>query len=165
MAPYGNYWKDSRRSLQQTFNAQAVSRYRSVELKAVHRWLRALVQSPTDFRKHNRLCVLYSMFALYVSLTLIVCYSMVGSTIVEVTYGIEVHDPNDQYITVAEEGIWIANQILTPGSYLVDMLPICTSAQILVRYYCTYRACSEARTRMVSWSIIQKTSTRMARCN
>lgn len=49
---------------------------------------------------------------------------MVGEVIIRAAYGITVQDKNDPYIDAAEYGVWIANQCLVPGRWLVDIVPV-----------------------------------------
>lgn len=50
--------------------------------------------------------------------------SMVGATILDVAYGIEVQPLNDPYIRTAEAAFASVSQATLPGAFLVDMLPI-----------------------------------------
>ena len=49
-----------------------------------------------------------------------------AGTIMKITYGIDVADPNDRYITVAEAALDGMAKAASPGAFLVDMLPIRT---------------------------------------
>ena len=40
------------------------------------------------------------------------------------TYSINVHPYNDPYIKIAEEGVGAAGELLIPGAFLVDIIPI-----------------------------------------
>lgn len=50
--------------------------------------------------------------------------SMVGATILDIAYGIEVLPANDPYIKTAEEALGSVGQAAFPGAYLVNILPI-----------------------------------------
>ena len=50
---------------------------------------------------------------------------MMGEVIVRGAYGIEVQEKNDPYIATAERALWIADQTIVPGRWLVDVIPIC----------------------------------------
>ena len=50
--------------------------------------------------------------------------SLVGSTSISMTYGINVHPYNDQYIKTAEEAVEAMNELFIPGTFLVDIIPI-----------------------------------------
>lgn len=52
--------------------------------------------------------------------------SLLGRIILRVSYGIDVQEADDPYIAAAEHGLWIANQCMAPGAWLVDLIPICT---------------------------------------
>ena len=55
-----------------------------------------------------------------------------GEVIVRASYGIEVQEKDDPYIATAERALWIANQTILPGRWLVDILPICAYYQQLL---------------------------------
>ena len=48
-----------------------------------------------------------------------------GEVIIRAAYGIQVQDRDDPYIAAAERGLWIANECMAPGRWLVDIIPIC----------------------------------------
>ena len=50
--------------------------------------------------------------------------SLVGSTILSMTYSIDVQPNNDPYIKIAEEALAATSEILIPGAFLVDIIPI-----------------------------------------
>lgn len=57
-------------------------------------------------------------------------YRLAGAEIIDITYGIDVQDGHDPYITVAEHALDGARQTAAPGTYLVDALPFCESSQL-----------------------------------
>lgn len=70
-------------------------------------------------------------------------YSLVGAEIIAVTYGINVQEENDPWVEGAENVMDAVDHCVTPGAYLVDLLPICKSyavssslsnAECLVKY-------------------------------
>ena len=50
--------------------------------------------------------------------------SFVGSTILSTTYSINVRPYNDPYIKIAEDSNGAAVELMIPGSFLVDTIPI-----------------------------------------
>ena len=50
--------------------------------------------------------------------------SLVGSTILSMTYSINVRPYNDPYIKIAEDAIGAIVEVLIPGAFLVDIIPI-----------------------------------------
>ena len=50
--------------------------------------------------------------------------SLVGSTIISTTYSIKVRPSNDPYIKIADEAMSAVAELLIPGSFLVDIIPI-----------------------------------------
>ena len=50
--------------------------------------------------------------------------SLVGSTIISTTYSINVRPYNDPYINTVEEAMGVFAELLIPGAFLVDIVPI-----------------------------------------
>ena len=50
--------------------------------------------------------------------------SLVGSTTLSMTYGIDVRPFKDPYIDLAEEAVIAASELMTAGNFLVDFLPV-----------------------------------------
>ena len=50
--------------------------------------------------------------------------SLVGSTIVSMTYSINVQPHDDSYVKIAEEALDAISELLIPGAFLVDIIPI-----------------------------------------
>ena len=50
--------------------------------------------------------------------------SFIGSTTISMTYSIKVQPYNDPYVKIAEEGVRAAGELLIPGNFLVDIIPI-----------------------------------------
>ena len=52
------------------------------------------------------------------------CTSLVGSTTLSMTYSIKVQPYDDPYIKMAEEALGSISELLIPGAFLVDIIPI-----------------------------------------
>ena len=52
--PYGVWWRRHRRSFDQHFNINAVSKYLPIQRREVHTFLRRLLDTPDDFLHHIR---------------------------------------------------------------------------------------------------------------
>ena len=50
--------------------------------------------------------------------------SLVGSATLSMTYSIKVQPYNDPYIKIAEEAIGSISELLIPGAFFVDIIPI-----------------------------------------
>ena len=50
--------------------------------------------------------------------------SLVGSTTLSMTYSIKVQPYNDPYIKIAEEAVESISELMIPGAFLVDIIPI-----------------------------------------
>ncbi|KAI0074482.1 cytochrome P450 [Panus rudis PR-1116 ss-1] len=101
--PYGEDWKRVRRGFHQYFNMNVAPDYHRVHLEQSHDFLKRLRESPEKFLDHIR-----HAFA---------------STIMKVTYGIEVHDAHNEYVRIAEGVIEGFNDAGQPGHFLVDIMP------------------------------------------
>ena len=42
----------------------------------------------------------------------------------EIMYGLRVEDENDQYVQINEKGVRAFSEVITPGRWLVEILPI-----------------------------------------
>ncbi|KAH9937810.1 cytochrome P450 [Epithele typhae] len=101
--PYGPWWRRHRRAVHQYFNANAVAKYAAFQKLESHRLVRRLIENPQDFLKHIR--------------------RYFGSSIMRVTYGIEVDDDPVDYLTMAGDVMTIVAVVFNPGRYLVEVLP------------------------------------------
>jgi hypothetical protein len=51
-------------------------------------------------------------------------FSLVGSTSISMTYSINIRPYNDPYIKNAEKAAVVGSELLIPGAFLVDIIPI-----------------------------------------
>jgi cytochrome P450 len=54
LMPYGQKWRTHRRAFHQMFRADAVLKYRPMQLSKVRDLLRNFAEDPKDFREHLR---------------------------------------------------------------------------------------------------------------
>ncbi|GLB38676.1 putative cytochrome P450 family protein [Lyophyllum shimeji] len=101
---YGDYWRQHRRLMHQSFHPAAVTSFRPQELKAAHGLLRRLLDDPEGFLDHIR--------------------HMAGETIMSIAYGIKVQPRDDPHIAIAERAMHTLSIAGVPGAFLVDTLPI-----------------------------------------
>jgi len=52
LLPYGQKWRTHRRAFHQMFHANAVLKYRPVQLSKIRDLLRNFAEDPKDFREH-----------------------------------------------------------------------------------------------------------------
>lgn len=62
--------------------------------------------------------------------------SLSGRVIMEVAYGIEVQEKNDPWIATAEHALEGATVTGIPGSFMVDIIPICQCQLLLSSKTC-----------------------------
>ncbi|KAF8513892.1 cytochrome P450 [Gautieria morchelliformis] len=101
---YGNKWRRLRKMFHQKFHLTAATAYTSVQAEHTQELLHRLHESPEDFLQHFR--------------------HLSGAIIMEVIYGIKVLPIGDSYIRIAEQAMEAVSELLNPGSFLVDTLPI-----------------------------------------
>ncbi|TFK85639.1 CyP450 monooxygenase [Polyporus arcularius HHB13444] len=98
---YGPWWRRHRRTFHQFFNAAAVQEYQPSQRREAHKFVLRLIEKPKDFVHHIR--------------------HLFGSTIMRLTYGIEVDEPgNESYLATVEEALAIFSAATVPGKYLVE---------------------------------------------
>ncbi|KAL1943796.1 hypothetical protein VTO73DRAFT_3614 [Trametes versicolor] len=104
MIHYGPWWRRHRRAFHQFFNPNAIKLLRPMQRSQVNHFLHRLLDTPEQFTEHIR-----HLFA---------------ATIMRIAYGIQVAEENDEYVTMAEEGLAAFSSLLVPGKYLVELFPI-----------------------------------------
>ncbi|KAL0954892.1 hypothetical protein HGRIS_003825 [Hohenbuehelia grisea] len=104
LMPYGTLWRKHRKLFHDYFNPGVVERYQETQQAQTKSFMRRLHHSPDEFLEHIR-----HAFA---------------STIMMITYGIQVLDSGDPYIDVAEKAVAGVTQAVHPGRFLVDLFPI-----------------------------------------
>ncbi|EKM54962.1 uncharacterized protein PHACADRAFT_255217 [Phanerochaete carnosa HHB-10118-sp] len=100
----GKYWREQRKVYQREYHPQAIKRYRRTETQAAHTFLHNLLASPEDFFRHTR----------YV----------LGQVLIYSAYGVKTKNHDDPLIATVEHGVEAAVAAMSPGQFLVDILPI-----------------------------------------
>ncbi|KAJ7247337.1 cytochrome P450, partial [Mycena rebaudengoi] len=101
---YGPRWRAHRRLLQNEFNPTAALRFRPKELAATHELLRRILRNPESVMDHFR--------------------QIIADIVISVSYGIQVLQENDPYITLVRDAMHTLSIAGPPGTFLVDFLPI-----------------------------------------
>lgn len=97
-------FKVYRRTLNSGLNPRAVQGYRDLQVQEVHVLLRGLATSPEDFLAHLR--------------------RNAGAVVLKLAYGWNVEGNDDYFVSLMEEAFQISAQIVKPGGWLVDAIPI-----------------------------------------
>ncbi|KII85530.1 hypothetical protein PLICRDRAFT_178586 [Plicaturopsis crispa FD-325 SS-3] len=103
MMRYGEWWRRHRKAFHSHFLPRAIETYRPVQIDETRKFLRRLAETPEDFIHHIR-----HVFA---------------AMIMKISYGIDVSERNDRYITMAEEAADSVVKAGMPGTYWVDIMP------------------------------------------
>ncbi|KAF8587788.1 cytochrome P450 [Ramaria rubella] len=101
---YGSRWRLHRKAFMRNFHPTAVKEYYPIQTKWIRNLLSSLKESPEDFESHLR--------------------HHVGAVIMDVVYGIQVLAKDDPYLHTAEDAMAAFSEAATPGSFLVDLLPM-----------------------------------------
>ncbi|KAG1867957.1 cytochrome P450 [Suillus subalutaceus] len=101
--PYGRKWKQHRSLFHRHFHRLLTSQYHSVLIKETHTTLRNLAHTPDDFAHHLR--------------------RTAAAIVMRISYGHEVSDKGDIYVTLADEAMQGLGMAGIFGSFLVDYLP------------------------------------------
>ena len=94
------------------------------EIIYVRRFLGQLLQKPSDFLQHIRTYVYIYHIVTASGKHLYLRFSLVGSTTISMIYSINIRPYDDPYIKIAEEAVVAAAELLIPGAFLVDIIPI-----------------------------------------
>ena len=122
MLPYGDVWRESRRIFTKHFSNSRINQPR--DILYVRRFLGQLLQKPDDFLQHARTYVPFAVSLVNKSFIFFAFLSLVGSTTLSATYGINVRPYDDPYIAIAEEAVGAMVELVTAGAFLVDIFPI-----------------------------------------
>ncbi|KLO06514.1 CyP450 monooxygenase [Schizopora paradoxa] len=103
MIPYGSRWRTCRAPIQKAFNSPSVNEFMDIQLSSSRLLLSNILREPNDYNAHIK--------------------ASVARTIMLTTYGHEVLQTNDPFISLAEEGVIYAGESAVPGRFLVDIIP------------------------------------------
>ncbi|KAF8898640.1 cytochrome P450 [Infundibulicybe gibba] len=101
---YGNRWKRHRTLFHRHFQPSDSSSYHPLQIKETHCLLRNLLYHPGEFRYHVR--------------------RTAAAIILDLTYGHQVANEGDEYVTLADRALQGLAQAGIFGTYMVDYLPI-----------------------------------------
>jgi len=122
MLPYGDVWRESRRIFTKHFSDSSINQPR--DILYVRRFLGQLLQRPNNFLQHTRKYVPFTISLVNRPFISFVCLSLVGSTVLSMTYGINIRPYDDPLIAIAEEAVEAMSELMIAGTFLVDILPI-----------------------------------------
>ncbi|KAG2140543.1 cytochrome P450 [Suillus bovinus] len=103
-APYGPDWRQGRKLVHGAVNQEAVKKYHSLQEDVTVRFLRNLVESPSEVMKHLHMATAH--------------------IIASITYGFSIDTPSNVYFDEFAETERIVLKSVVPGAYLVDMIPL-----------------------------------------
>ncbi|KAL0958951.1 hypothetical protein HGRIS_014263 [Hohenbuehelia grisea] len=102
--PYGERWRRHRKLFHRQFQPSVVNSFFPIHIRETHALLKRLLDTPDDMINHLR--------------------HNAASTIMKVTYGIDVAPRDDYYINIAERALDGMAKAASPGAFLVDLVPI-----------------------------------------
>jgi cytochrome P450 len=101
LAPYGEVFRKARKLLNTALNSRTARTYWPIQEKAVHLYLRRLLEAPADFREHIK--------------------RTSGSIILKIAYGYSLKE-NDEVLVLAEKATDSFGRAVA-GGYYIDYLP------------------------------------------
>ncbi|OJA10779.1 hypothetical protein AZE42_00271 [Rhizopogon vesiculosus] len=101
--PYGSRWKQHRSLFHRHFHPQLASNFHPIVTKETYTTLRNLANTPDDFSHHLR--------------------RTAAAIVMRISYGHEVSDTGDVYVTLADEAMQGLGKAGIFGTFLVDYLP------------------------------------------
>ncbi|TEB35555.1 cytochrome P450 [Coprinellus micaceus] len=104
MLPYGDRFRRFRRFFHQMIgSSSAIRKFLPITEQEVQRFLRRVLTKPEDLSNHIR--------------------RSVGAVVLKVSYGYEVKDNHDPFITLADKATEQFSLATAPGGFLVDLIP------------------------------------------
>lgn len=119
---YGPNWRAHRRCFHQYFNQNIVEQYLPVQLQQTHLFLQRALDVPGKLPQQIRLSVLRSSLGLWLMLTLSV--SIFAGIILNLAYGMDIEDLDDEYVTLAQTAMEGLGKGHIPGAHWVEYFPI-----------------------------------------
>ncbi|KAI0056050.1 cytochrome P450 [Artomyces pyxidatus] len=103
LSSYTDYFRLRRKILDRGLRPNVAVKYRPMQKRKVHAFLKRLLKKPEHYREHIEY--------------------LQGTMIMSLVYGYDAKPENDSYIKIAYEANEIAQQTMLPGSVLVNDLP------------------------------------------
>ena len=123
MLPYGAVWRESRRIFTKHFSNSRINEPR--DILYVRRFLGQLLQKPNSFLQHVRTYVPFTIsLGNGPGISYFSFLSLVGSTVLSTTYGINILPYGDPLIAIGQEADEAIVELLIAGAFLVDILPV-----------------------------------------
>ncbi|PPQ69644.1 hypothetical protein CVT24_001217 [Panaeolus cyanescens] len=112
LLPYGQKWREDRRTFHEHFGPGAIEKRRPILLSETHKFLMLLLTRPNQFPDHIRY-------------TNNETPSTFGATIMRIAYGINIEpNSNNKYLLSAERALASITEAAAPGRFLVDLIPV-----------------------------------------
>ncbi|KAI0373870.1 cytochrome P450 [Pilatotrama ljubarskyi] len=100
--PYGQWWRDHRRTFWQVFNPSAIREYRDTQRHMRNKFLYRLLESPEEFEHHIRY--------------------IFGATVMKIAYGLDAKEKGDELIDRVGEALSCTSDVAT-GVHPVHLFP------------------------------------------
>ncbi|TFK73310.1 cytochrome P450 [Pluteus cervinus] len=102
--PYGDLWRQHRKTFQQGFRKEVVGRYHTLVTDKARNMLQRIISQPEEFKEH------YEVFA--------------GSIILSIMYGYEMDSTKDPVFQAAKRAITLSNPEALLASLAVSTIPV-----------------------------------------
>ena len=130
LRPYGERWRKERRIFHSQMNMNSAPKFQSVQVHQARLFLKQLVDHLNELALSVRGYV-YKVFKRRLPDPI---FRVVGATIIDVVYGIQVTGITDPYIMRPEKSINMIAAAIMPGAFLVDLFPLRTCLHIFLHH-------------------------------
>ena len=118
---YGDQWRRGRRLFHSGVHIGVAPKYQRLQIRSARAFLKQLREKSDDLHASVRKFVLTSSLDNF-GLRLNCLFRHVGSTIIDVVYGID-SENNNYFINIADEAVRLFSLAVTPGAFMVDLIP------------------------------------------
>lgn len=121
----GERWRTHRRVFHHEFQPSMAPSYFPVQTREAHGLLRRFLRYPESLEYNLRQSVFF-VFPLIRSSSLNhpVVHRNAASLVMKVTYGIQISETNDPYVSIARTALEGAAVATSPGAFLVNFIPL-----------------------------------------
>lgn len=119
---YGKKWKSYRRLFHEYMGPGPVKGYEDTLRRASNSLLVRLDKDPGHYREHTKLSVVHVVLSIH-QRPADVPRSLSDTLALEIAYGLSIDSPDHPILLRADEAMYAVKCGLTPGKWLVDILP------------------------------------------
>lgn len=125
---FGEEFRQHRRLMQRVLGTRSsTAPFLPLVEVQTHRLLKRILDKPESIVAHLRRYASHSLAVVHLCLR---SHSTAGAIILKITYGHDVRENDDPLVELVDRTMDIFSQTSQPGTYLVDLVPICEFARV-----------------------------------